>query len=120
MAINVDCNIQPNGTIPADTADLFALFRQLCDMHAGTPLSEFLLDKREPPAGRFLYRITAADGREWKQYLHFDGSADSIQTFDVNPGWRPSEYVRHRPVRNAVLSLLIAFPSLETIRYTFT
>jgi len=120
MSVTIDCTIQPNGTIPEHAKDLYMLWHHLADMNAAGPsLAEFLLDRREPPSNRFLYRITAVDGREWKQFIHFDGSTNSPQTFDVNPPWEPSEYVRHRPVRNAALALLIAFPSLNMIRYTF-
>lgn len=84
-------------------------------------MTEWLLDRREPPANRFLARSTFVDGRVWKEWVQFDGTTNSEQQFDIYPAaWRSQVIVYMRPVRNAMFQILAAFPSINTIRYTFT
>lgn len=122
MATTIECNIQPGGAIPADHALLYLLWLQLAQLHEnGSPMTEWLLDRREPPADRFLARSTFVDGRVWREWVMFDGTTNSEQQFDIYPAvWRSQVIVYMRPVRNAMFQILSAFPTINTIRYTFT
>ena len=85
--------------------DVLKLVRQLGDLYAAVSLSEFKVDQDATDPTKFSYRMTAVDGRVWKQDL-LVGVPDTAMTFDVPDSWTLSEFVPNRVVRDTVDVLL--------------
>jgi hypothetical protein len=72
--------------LPAD------LIVSICVLRAAINISEVLVDLKDATSRKFLYRITAVDGRVWKQFLYVPDASDSSMTFDVPDAWELSEF----------------------------
>ena len=104
---------------PGDLAPANLLLA-LRKMHAHVPIAELFVDWKAPTS-RYLYRITAADARVWKQYLYPAPNPDNVgMTFDVPDVWQMHEFVPHREVRDVVLAILTKYPATEMIKYEVT
>jgi hypothetical protein len=68
----------------------------------------------------FMYKIEAIDGRVWKQHITFDNLGDPFMTFEVIDPWRLSQFSNQRNVRNTLVALVSAYPTLEKITYTYS
>lgn len=90
------------------TPELLRFQTTLGNLHKAVPLAEFIYEDSEDPENpsEYLYKITAVDGRVWKQFI-FDAQSDPnpLMNFKVNDLWRLNEFAPHREVRNAVVSL---------------
>lgn len=81
------------------------LRQRLEAVHAAIPLIKFELIEQVTLLD-FKYEMLAADTREWKQVLHFNSLDDTnpSMTFDVQPGWRLSEFKEHRDLRLLIIA----------------
>lgn len=95
-------------------------------MNAVVPLSSFEFKYRAAsnPAV-FDYQFEAADGRTWEQVLTFDQTgtlaelSDPLQTFEVGtPGFRLSEFVHQRSVRDLMVKAFANF-ALRSLEITW-
>jgi hypothetical protein len=92
--------------------NLAVAMRQL---HAHVPIVELFVDLKDALLKKYLYRITALDGRLWKQFLYMTDPVGL--TFDVADIWSEHEFVPHRGVRATVVAILQSYPSLTQIKY---
>jgi len=115
-------SVYPSGlTItPVDTDRLLGVLEMFRSIVPTTKLSFVRQSNPGDEPRVFLYRIEAADGRIWKQHITFDNAGDPQMTFEVANPWRLSEFSNQRNVRNALVSIAAAYPSLEKIVYEYT
>lgn len=78
--------------------------RRLLDAQAkllALPLLRFRFEQ-EGQTAVYRFRVWLTDGRLWDQYATFGGSndPDPAFTFAVNPGWKSSEYLACRELRD--------------------
>lgn len=98
--------------LPAD------LIVAICTLRAAVAISEVFVDLKDSPLRKFLYRITADDGRVWKQFLYVPDSNDSSMTFDVPDAWELAEFAPHRDVRDKTIEILRKYTGIQTIKFT--
>lgn len=69
------------------------------------PLSKIKLKESAAPLV-YDYVITATDGRIWTQAVDFADLDNPSMSFAVSPGWKKSEFVPLRPVRDEAEELV--------------
>ena len=92
-------------TVPAMLQRVAALASQV---HATIPLESINVAVDDPMLPSYVYTVKAGDGRTWKQTIVFTSPQDSLHTFEVSPGWRKSEFVPMRPMRDEIERLITA------------
>ena len=111
---------------PSDLAilstDVGNLEGMLETINSVVPLSKIVFERTsaegvEPKV--FLYKIESADLRLWKQDITFDNAANPLMTFTVADAWRLSEFSSQRTLRNALVSLVAKYPTLEKLVYNY-
>ena len=85
--------------------DVTVLLRAILAMHAIVPLTRVQVNATDLPATPADYKITAVDGRIWRQKL-LDATTDPPMTFTHNDAWKLSEFEAHRAIRDAAVDLL--------------
>jgi hypothetical protein len=81
--------------------------RACCAMHYRVPLQFAKLERDASNLNLYRYQFKAQDGRNWRQQVTFDGSANPLLSFDVSDSWRLSEYELQRPIRDACISMVV-------------
>lgn len=111
MAVNVDLTAgiwrtRMTYSVDALGGDLLRRLVDLGDRLIGLPLLRFRFEQVDATAV-YLYRIWLTDGRLWRQELTFasGNDPDPLLTFEVVPGWKLSEFVPHRELRDFMVQL---------------
>lgn len=86
---------------------LEAVWMVLQLLTSGVPLLRFRFEAEGGTGLIYRYRIWLTDSRIWDQTLTFANAADSdpILSFSVSPGWKLSEFMPHRDLRDQVILL---------------
>ncbi len=79
-----------------------SLISEVFQLHAEVPLTRFLFEKQ--PTGMWFYRVTAQDGRVWKQDIDMSGSAPQM-TFSAPAVWAVSACCRQGTARGLCTDL---------------
>jgi hypothetical protein len=100
--------IRMSHTLPLSSACMNGLYRLAEQLHQRISLFQRFRFERSPAnPNLYDYRIWLTDTRLWKQTFLFAGPRDDnpTQTFDVAPGWKPSEFTPHREWRELMVDL---------------
>ena len=98
-----DFKITSPSYISSTDTDLVFLSRTISTMHETVPIDTVTVKAQNEP---IEYEIKLVDGRKWKQSF-YDRSINPYMSFDINDVWLLSEFQPHRPVRDAVIKLLV-------------
>jgi hypothetical protein len=101
------CTIIISGAVDIAPADqiIRQFMTDIYAMHAVVHLASFRVTLTDPVSGCYSYRITAADGREWRQNLYIQPGGD-FMTFNITDLWRLEEFAQQRPMRDTVFRLI--------------
>ncbi len=92
-----------NGARPFTDPQLENLVTALRRAFNALPLAEIRF-LPTATAGVYTFDIEHSDARIWKQTIDFRGDEDDpMITFDVTPGWKPSEFLRNPEVQLNVI-----------------
>lgn len=105
--------------VSLDASHFASLITMLEQMSSVIPLRVFRVARNEQTPTLYHYEFTALDGRTWDQDIDMSTApSDPPMTFDVPTGWKPSEFILQRPIRDLIISLVTAYQITEvTVRW---
>jgi len=101
------------GYVPVASGHVQSLLALVERLDQKVPLSRlrFVVAPPGDNPARYLYRINAIDGRVWSQFITFASATDRdpAMTFNVDPGWRLSEFELQRDLRIAIIDCHVVY-----------
>ncbi len=102
----------------AQQKEIWDLNNALDELNLIVPLQAFMFQPEATIPG-YIYRFIAKDGRRWRQTLLLEpNQTDPAMTFAVPQGWKISEFNKHRPLRDLVIHIYLAF-GLQDVQITW-
>jgi hypothetical protein len=115
-ALFVPLILQPVAVVPFFDSAAASLFIALQAMHDVVPLTNVNVVLADVILRRWTYLIQTVDGRAWHQNL-FITTPDPTMTFAVTDQWKVSEFTLQRPIRDAIIALILRYPTLTRVGY---
>ena len=105
--MKIHYEIHPD-TIPHTSLEWQAVKTAIDNFVQVVPLDRLQLKQQPATPDTYDYEFNAIDGRNWNQQIVFEVSTsfEPSMTFDVTDLWKLSEFTLHRPIRDALITLI--------------
>jgi hypothetical protein len=96
--------ITSSGTCSLDDSRVLTLLSLVKDMNTIVLIDDLIFKESATP-NLFDYKIVLKDTRQWKQTIDFSTGTgpNTTHTFNVNDGWKLSEYAPQRAIRDLLI-----------------